>query len=309
MPRGQAGALATPPSDFGPWGGSIAFDDSNATSWYFGLDTSGLTSNETDFFTVAEHEIGHVLGIGTSPSWMSDIVNDTFVGAHAEAGNGGQPVPLDAAGQHWAQGMTSDGQPAVMTPVLLDGTRRDFTPLDFAGLADIGWQVQAAAPALQFSQQAYSVSESGGSVMIPVTRTGDSSGAVSVQVSTSDGSAKAGVDYTGVTQTLNWGDGDTSTQDVVISIIDNVHATGALTLNLNLGDLTGGAVLGEPSTATLTITLGNAVVQLASAQYTANISAGAAQIVVTRSADLGGTVTAPFCRAQEGTTSRRSRRR
>ncbi len=223
---------------------------------------------------------------------MSDIVNDTFVGAHAEAANGGQPIPLDPLGEHWAQGTTSGGQVAVMTPVLLDGTRREFTPLDFAGLADIGWQVQGAAPAIQFSQPDYSVSESGGSIMIPVTRTGDASGAISVQVSTSNGSAKVGVDYTAVSQTLDWADGDSSTQDVLIPIIDNVHASGDLTVNLNLGDPTGGALLGDPDTATLTITLGDAVVQFADAQYPANISAGVAQIVVTRSGDLGGTVSA-----------------
>ncbi len=139
--RGQAGALATPPTNYGPWGGSIAFDD-GSTNWYFGVGTSGLASNQTDFFTVAEHELGHVLGIGTSASWVNDIVDDKFTGAHAAAANGGEPVPLDPAGAHWAEGTTSGGQTAVMTPVLLDGTRLIFTPLDFAGLADIGWQLQ-----------------------------------------------------------------------------------------------------------------------------------------------------------------------
>ena len=38
--RGQAGALTTVPTDFGPWGGTISFD--TGTNFYFGQDTSGL---------------------------------------------------------------------------------------------------------------------------------------------------------------------------------------------------------------------------------------------------------------------------
>ena len=53
-------------SGFSEWGGSLAFD--NTTNWYFGQSASGLASNQTDFYSVAEHEMGHVLGIGTSTS-------------------------------------------------------------------------------------------------------------------------------------------------------------------------------------------------------------------------------------------------
>ncbi len=253
--RGQAGALVTPPTNYGPWGGSIAFDD-GSTNWYFGVGTSGLASNQTDFFTVAQHELGHVLGIGTSASWMNDIIDDKFTGANAVAADGGEPVPLDPAGSHWAEGTTSGGQTAVMTPVLQDGTRLIFTPLDFAGLADIGWQLQptSTSTTLQFSQATYTVSETGGSIVIPVTREGGGSGAVSVQFNIGGGSAVAGVDYTAVNETMSWADGDASTKDVVIPILDNVNAARNLTVNFALGAPTGGAMLGTPSTGTLTIT-------------------------------------------------------
>ena len=36
-------------------------------------------------------------------------------------------------------------QPTVMQPFLITGTRRQFTHLDYAGLADIGWQVPPSA--------------------------------------------------------------------------------------------------------------------------------------------------------------------
>jgi hypothetical protein len=184
--RGQTGALSATPHDFGPWGGAILFDNTGATNWFFGQTTAGLSFNQTDFLTVAEHELGHVLGIGTAPSWFSDVNSDvksgagTFVGPSAEAAHGGTPVPLDARTglSHWADGTTSDGQNATMDPILFDGNRTLFTTLDYAGLADVGWQVQApntpSAPVLDpFSDTGVSnsdgITRDNGSAAAPLT--------------------------------------------------------------------------------------------------------------------------------------------
>jgi hypothetical protein len=40
---------------------------------------------------------------------------------------------------HWADGTLSGGREAAMDPSVTLGTRKTYTPLDFAGLADIGW--------------------------------------------------------------------------------------------------------------------------------------------------------------------------
>jgi len=140
--RGKAGTLGpnSQQTAFAPWGGSVEFDTS-ITSWYFGADPSGIQAAQTDFLSVAEHEIAHVLGFGTSNSWTNRVSGITFVGPHAEAEYGG-PVPTDAAGsaaQHWADGTTDRGQHCTMDPVLNVGERDAFTPLDFAGLEDLGW--------------------------------------------------------------------------------------------------------------------------------------------------------------------------
>ena len=109
--RGQPGT----PAPFAPWGGAISFDDSPGTNWYFGTGPGGLQAGQSDFFTVAEHEIGHVLGIGTSPQWSAQVSNGFFVGPAAEAANGGRPVPVDPGGGT-SRGDGVGGQQAVMTP-------------------------------------------------------------------------------------------------------------------------------------------------------------------------------------------------
>jgi hypothetical protein len=142
--RGQTGA---PTTDFGPWGGSISFN--NTASWYFDSDPStvDVPGGQSDFYSVALHELGHVLGIGTATSWNNQISGGQFTGAASAAAHGGTPVPLDASGGHWANGTTSTLpgtstlQDAAMDPSLTVGTRKNFTDLDFAGLTDVGWQV------------------------------------------------------------------------------------------------------------------------------------------------------------------------
>ena len=111
----------------------------------------------------------------------------------------------------------------------------------------------APAGTLQFSASSYTVDENGGVAVITVTRTDGSSGAVSVTFATSDSTALSGSDYTAVLQTVNFGNGDTASKTVNISIINDGVLEPDETVNLTLSDATGGAVLGVPHTAVLTI--------------------------------------------------------
>jgi hypothetical protein len=64
---GQAflsGLKARNPGGYSIWGGSIAFD--STTNWFFGSSAAGLGPTQTDFYSVAQHELGNVLGIGTA---------------------------------------------------------------------------------------------------------------------------------------------------------------------------------------------------------------------------------------------------
>jgi hypothetical protein len=141
--RGQAGALATPKSDYGPWGGSVAFDAD--TNWYTGLSPGGLTANKIDLLTVATHELVHLLGFSIAqPSFAASVNNGRFTGPNATAANAGTaPSVIDS---HWS-GMTSTvgpggvAQVALMDPAVQTGVRRRATLLDWGALDDIGWDI------------------------------------------------------------------------------------------------------------------------------------------------------------------------
>ncbi|MDO9372199.1 MAG: Calx-beta domain-containing protein [Gammaproteobacteria bacterium] len=109
------------------------------------------------------------------------------------------------------------------------------------------------AGALQFSAANYSVDESGASATITVTRTGGSEGAISVDYSTSDGTAIADSDYTPSIGTLSFADADLTPQTFTVPITDDAVIEINEAVNLTLSNPTGGAVVGTPDAAVLTI--------------------------------------------------------
>jgi hypothetical protein len=151
--RGQAGALLASPTDNGPWGGSLTFN--NTSTWYFDSDPTTVESftGQNDFYSVAVHEIAHLLGLGTADSWVTletdpGTGGTTFTGTHSVA-LVGSSVTLSPDNGHWANGTmstvagTAIAQEAAMDPSLTVGTRKYFTNLDYAGLQDVGWQLAA----------------------------------------------------------------------------------------------------------------------------------------------------------------------
>jgi CSLREA domain-containing protein len=106
---------------------------------------------------------------------------------------------------------------------------------------------------LQFSAATFAVSENNGPALITVTRTGGSAGTATVQIATSNGTATAGSDYTAVSQTVTFGNGETS-KTVSIPITDELINEPDETVNLTLSSAGGSGALGTPVTAVLTIT-------------------------------------------------------
>jgi CSLREA domain-containing protein len=92
-------------------------------------------------------------------------------------------------------------------------------------------------------------------VTITVTRTGGANGAVTVNYATAAGSATpGGSDYTDVSGTLSWANGDTADKSFTIMVKGDAAFEGNDTVNLALSSATGGATLGSPNLALLTIT-------------------------------------------------------
>ncbi len=137
--------------------GSIAFTTSASFTFYFddNFNTieSGAVAGKIDFFSVAVHELGHVLGLGTNTSWSNLVSGHTFIGGASEAANSGVAVPLNAGNDHWAAGTTSTVfgtatvQEASMSPSISFGERKFYTTLDVAGLHDIGFVTAVPEPA------------------------------------------------------------------------------------------------------------------------------------------------------------------
>ncbi|BAZ93527.1 hypothetical protein TspCOW1_15340 [Thiohalobacter sp. COW1] len=140
--RGQSNTYGPGATDYGVWGGAIAFNSD--ASWHWGATEAGLDASRSDFLTTAVHELGHILGYGPADSWAAQQQGGLFLGAAAMAAYGG-PVPV--GGAHWAEGVTGHyaGQPqeTLLDPSTPAGMRQYPTDLDYAGLQDIGWEVRA----------------------------------------------------------------------------------------------------------------------------------------------------------------------
>ena len=120
----------------------------------------------------------------------------------------------------------------------------------------------SVASSVQFSSATYLVSESGGRAALTVTRLGNTSGAASVNYSTSDnaganncsvnnGNASSRCDYATTIGTLNFAAGETS-KTIFVPLTDDVYAEGNEDFTASLSS-PGGTFLGSPNIATITI--------------------------------------------------------
>lgn len=132
-----------------------------------------------------------------------------------------------------------------------DGAKRAYV-LDAAGNRT-QTSTTAGNGAIALSASAYSISESGGSVVLTVSRTGALTGAVSVAYATANGTATAGSDYSATAGTLSWASGVGGNQLITVPIINDTIHESTETFTAALSAPTGGAVLGSPVTATVTI--------------------------------------------------------
>ncbi|MFN7942848.1 MAG: Calx-beta domain-containing protein [Thermoanaerobaculia bacterium] len=128
-----------------------------------------------------------------------------------------------------------------------------------AALALAGWSFATAALAsgpgsVKFDEASVSVAESSGTASLTIERSHGDSGAISVDVASSDGTATAGSDYQAVATTVSWADGDEAPKVVQVTIVDDGDAEGAETIQLTLSNPTGGATI-EDGRGSSTVTI------------------------------------------------------
>jgi hypothetical protein len=146
--RGQVGAADRPPTDVGPSGGTISFNNNlTEVPWHFGLSVAGLEAGEFDFITVAAHELIHLLGFGLARSFDTYVnAQGQFIGPEAVAvgSTTNLTLRLDEGEAHWRSGTKSPWngqlQEALLAPGIYAGRRALPTLLDRAALRDIGWE-------------------------------------------------------------------------------------------------------------------------------------------------------------------------
>jgi hypothetical protein len=159
-----------------------------------------------------------------------------------------------------------------------------------AVLQIINTEVQQVA----FSQSAYTVDDTDTEAVITLVRTGGTNGTITVNFNTSDGSAKAGVNYTATSVTVTDADGVVS-NTVAIPLIPPTALTTNQTVKLALSIPTGGAALGSPSQAVLTLrATGPPVIQLSAATYNVHEHVGRATVTAIRFGDTSATATVDY---------------
>jgi uncharacterized repeat protein (TIGR01451 family)/uncharacterized delta-60 repeat protein len=151
---------------------------------------------------------------------------------------------------------------------------------------------------LSFSAPSYSTLKSG-LATIGVQRTGGATGSITVQVGTSDGTATNGLNYTGVTNSLLWGDQDVSTKTITVQTLQDNTVDGTRTVNLSLFNATNlqnpsmsSQILTTPSNAVLSIQEANSYGQLtfAAPNFTVAENADQALITIVRTNGVTGTI-------------------
>lgn len=149
------------PLPFGPVMGSMWFNDSpgdissgreswatNNDYWHFD-HTTPVGTGKLDLYSIALHEIIHVLGYGTGENWNDYVSGLDWTGPEASALLGGGENALDEDGYHITSGLLSpgyeDGIPrqTVMNRSPLVGQRDQLTLLDLAFLRDAGYEIAA----------------------------------------------------------------------------------------------------------------------------------------------------------------------
>lgn len=172
--------------------------------------------------------------------------------------DGSQPIDLVTVAAHEIGHSLGLGHSQVSSALMAPfyaGSHRFLDQDDINGIRTI---YPLTAHVVSFSSSAYSVNESNNVATITVNRSGSSLPPVTVDYTTSNGSAQQTGDYTLALGKLSFGTNETSKTFQVL-ITDDGYVEGNETVNLTLSNPTGGVSLGSQSSAVLTISSNDSV--------------------------------------------------
>ena len=195
--------------------------------------------------------------------------------------------------------------------IIIGGGFTEYDGVPKLHIARLYGGATTGAGTLEFTSPYFGVAENGTNAVIQVRRRGGTQSpnletkVAYVNFTTSDGTALAGVDYAGVTNTLAFPDGETF-QSILVPVIDNFIVDGDRTVNLALSlpafpDI---ALGGQPF-ATLIITNDDSTISFQRSTYSVgeNVAGSNALITVVRTGSLFGSSTVDYVTTTNGTAT------
>jgi len=161
----------------------------------------------------------------------------------------------------------------------------------------------AQSATVQFTASNYTTNENVTPAVVTLSRNGDVTAAASVLVTSSNGTATAGSDYTSVSITVNWAAGDAANKTVSIAILDDRLVEQTETVNLSLSAVTGDTLGATPAATLNIVDYEQGTLQFGSAAQQVAETAGTATIAVTRTSGSNGTVTIAYATANGTATA------
>ncbi|MCA1618682.1 MAG: SBBP repeat-containing protein [Acidobacteria bacterium] len=238
---------------YGGSGGEIAFGVAvdSAGNAYIAGTTASLNTLPTANAVQCTRSGSQDVFVAKFNAAASALVYSTYLGG-GDIDNG-RMVAVDSAGNAYVTGTTFSTDFPTVTPI-------QSTFAGGAGLAGDAFVFKLSdasagpASALAFTQTAPVVQEEVTSLTLTVQRTGDTSGAVTVDYATANGTASERSDYTTAVGTLRFAAGETAkTFDVLVN--EDSFAEGNETFTVTLSNATGGATLScATAVATVQIT-------------------------------------------------------
>lgn len=162
------------------------------------------------------------------------------------------------AGARFRDPQKTDGMDLIGTGIepVVDATPQPFPappPVDRTPAPECTTGVDAAAGSIAFGGVATHTADVAHTVLLPITRSGGSKGAVSALLDSHDGSAIAGTHYEALVSIARFADGESGTRYVPLRVLDDTDVNAARSFTVTMSGLSGCATLGTPTTYTVTI--------------------------------------------------------